>query len=82
MRLGVSRKPVRHGWRVLAFNIEQFVQLYDLRRVLETTAIDRLAEGPFQTLRRPSPSEFTCPIPAVQHEGSRAQFSHKETAHV
>jgi DNA-binding GntR family transcriptional regulator len=47
--LGVSRTPVRHGWRVLAFNFEQFEQLYDLRMVLETTAIDRLAEGPFQT---------------------------------
>jgi DNA-binding GntR family transcriptional regulator len=44
-RLGVSRTPVRHGWRVLAFNFEQFEQLYDLRIVLETMAIDRLAEG-------------------------------------
>jgi DNA-binding GntR family transcriptional regulator len=43
--LGVSRTPVRHGWRVLAFNFEQFEQLYDLRIVLETMAIDRLAEG-------------------------------------
>ena len=40
----------RSGWRVLAFNFEQFEPLYDLRMVLETTAIDRLAEGSFQTL--------------------------------
>ncbi len=32
----------RSGWRVLAFNFEQFEQLYDLRMVLETSAIERL----------------------------------------
>ena len=39
----------RSGWCVLAFNFEQFEQLYDLRMVLKTSAIDRLDEGPFQT---------------------------------
>ena len=44
----------RSGWRVLAFNFEKFVPLYDLRMVLETAAIDRLAEDPFQTQDGPS----------------------------
>ena len=32
----------RNGWRVLPFDFEQFEQLYDLRMVLETTAVQRL----------------------------------------
>jgi DNA-binding GntR family transcriptional regulator len=32
----------RSGWRVLPFDFEQFEQLYDLRMVLETTAVQRL----------------------------------------
>lgn len=36
----------RSGWRVLPFDFEQFEQLYDLRLVLETTAVRRLcADG-------------------------------------
>ena len=36
----------RSGWRVLPFDFEQFEQLYDLRMVLETTAVHRLcADG-------------------------------------
>lgn len=36
----------RSGWRVLPFDFDQFEQLYDLRMVLETTAVHRLcAEG-------------------------------------
>jgi DNA-binding GntR family transcriptional regulator len=34
----------RAGWRVLPFDFEQFEQLYDLRMVLETTAVHRLCE--------------------------------------
>jgi DNA-binding GntR family transcriptional regulator len=32
----------RSGWRVLPFDFAQFEQLYDLRMVLETTAVQRL----------------------------------------
>jgi DNA-binding GntR family transcriptional regulator len=32
----------RSGWRVLPFDFERFEQLYDLRMVLETTAVQRL----------------------------------------
>ncbi|OGO96134.1 MAG: GntR family transcriptional regulator [Curvibacter sp. GWA2_64_110] len=32
----------RNGWRVLPFDFELFEQLYDLRMVLETTAVQRL----------------------------------------
>ncbi len=34
----------RAGWRVLPFDFDQFEQLYDLRMVLETTAVQRLCE--------------------------------------
>ena len=34
----------RSGWRVLPFDFDRFEQLYDLRMVLETTAIRRLCE--------------------------------------
>jgi DNA-binding GntR family transcriptional regulator len=32
----------RSGWRVLPFDFEQFEQMYDLRMVLETTAVHRI----------------------------------------
>jgi DNA-binding GntR family transcriptional regulator len=32
----------RSGWRVLPFDFDKFDQLYDLRMVLETTAVQRL----------------------------------------
>ncbi|MFT3803578.1 MAG: GntR family transcriptional regulator [Burkholderiaceae bacterium] len=35
----------RSGWRVLPFDFDQFEQLYDLRMVLETTAVRRLCES-------------------------------------
>jgi DNA-binding GntR family transcriptional regulator len=34
----------RSGWRVLPFDFDRFEQLYDLRMVLETTAVHRLCE--------------------------------------
>jgi DNA-binding GntR family transcriptional regulator len=34
----------RSGWRVLPFDFEQFEQFYDLRMILETTAVHRLCE--------------------------------------
>lgn len=34
----------RSGWRVLPFDFEKFEQLYDLRMVLETAAVQRLCE--------------------------------------
>lgn len=35
----------RSGWRVLPFDFDKFEQLYDLRMVLETTAVQRLCSG-------------------------------------
>lgn len=35
----------RSGWRVLPFDFEQFDQLYDLRMVLETAAVQRICGG-------------------------------------
>ena len=34
----------RSGWRVLPFDFDKFDQLYDLRMVLETTAVQRLCQ--------------------------------------
>ncbi len=43
---GVVEVLFRSGWRVLPFDFAQFEQLYDLRMVLETTAVQRLcADG-------------------------------------
>jgi len=39
---GVVEVMFRSGWRVLPFDFERFDQLYDLRMVLETTAVHRL----------------------------------------
>jgi DNA-binding GntR family transcriptional regulator len=39
---GVVEVLFRSGWRVLPFDFERFDQLYDLRMVLETTAVHRL----------------------------------------
>ena len=41
---GLVEVLFRSGWRVLPFDFEQFEQLYDLRMVLETTAVHRLCE--------------------------------------
>lgn len=35
----------RSGWRVMPFNFARFEQLYELRRVLEVTAVHRLCEA-------------------------------------
>jgi len=35
----------RNGWRVLPFDFERFDQLYDLRVLIETEAVQRLCEG-------------------------------------
>jgi DNA-binding GntR family transcriptional regulator len=39
----------RNGWRVLPFDFNQFEELYDLRMVLETTAVHRLCESAIKT---------------------------------
>ena len=39
---GMVEVLFRSGWRVLPFDFDQFEQLYDLRMVLETTAVQRL----------------------------------------
>jgi DNA-binding GntR family transcriptional regulator len=39
---GLVEVLFRSGWRVLPFDFDQFEQLYDLRMILETTAVKRL----------------------------------------
>lgn len=41
---GLVEVLFRSGWRVLPFDFEQFEQFYDLRMVLETTAVHRLCD--------------------------------------
>lgn len=41
---GLVEVLFRSGWRVLPFDFDRFEQLYDLRMVLETTAVHRLCE--------------------------------------
>lgn len=39
---GFVEVQFRSGWRVLPFDFDRFEQLYDLRMILETTAVQRL----------------------------------------
>lgn len=41
---GLVEVMFRSGWRVLPFDFDRFDQLYDLRMVLETTAVQRLCQ--------------------------------------
>ncbi|MBC7376064.1 MAG: GntR family transcriptional regulator [Burkholderiaceae bacterium] len=41
---GLVEVLFRSGWRVLPFDFDQFEQFYDLRMVLETTAVHRLCD--------------------------------------
>jgi len=66
----------RSGWRVLPFDFDQFEQLYDLRMVLETTAVHRIcADG-----RRADQALLAQPaavwlVPPAQRSGDAAQVS-------
>ena len=42
---GIVQVLFRSGWRVLPFDFAQFEQLYDLRMVLENTAVHRICAG-------------------------------------
>ena len=50
----------RSGWRVLPFDFDQFEQLYDLRMILETTAVQRLCA---QDL--PKPAQVLADLAAI-----------------
>jgi DNA-binding GntR family transcriptional regulator len=42
----------RSGWRVLPFDFEKYEQLYDLRMVLESAAVQRLCEQRTEDMRK------------------------------
>ena len=46
---GLVEVMFRSGWRVLPFDFDKFDQLYDLRMVLETTAVQRLCQQAVDT---------------------------------
>lgn len=66
----------RSGWRVLPFDFDQFEQLYDLRMVLETTAVQRICGGDLrvdQTLLAQLAAIWL--VPAAERSGDAAQVS-------
>jgi DNA-binding GntR family transcriptional regulator len=72
---GLVEVLFRSGWRVLPFDFDQFEQLYDLRMILETTAVQRLcAQGdtPSEALQALAAIWL---VPAVQRSSDGAQVA-------
>lgn len=66
----------RSGWRVLPFDFDQFEQLYDLRMVLETTAVQRLcADGERVDRELLDQLVKIWLVPAAERSGDMAQVS-------
>lgn len=66
----------RAGWRVLPFDFDEFEQLYDLRLVLETTAVRRICEdGPRIDPKRLDALAAIWLVPAEQRSTDTAQVS-------
>ena len=66
----------RSGWRVLPFDFDQFEQLYDLRMVLETTAVHRLCEGDHRVDRSLLDGlEAIWLVPAAQRSADNVQVA-------
>ncbi len=75
----------RSGWRVLPFDFDQFEQLYDLRMVLETTAVHRLCEDGLHhagTVDRALLGELASIwlVPAAQRSADTVQVSQWDEA--
>lgn len=71
----------RSGWRVLPFDFEIFEQLYDLRMVLETTAVHRLcADG--QRVDRALLDELVAIwlVPTAQRSSDTVQVAQRDEA--
>ncbi|MGA2550621.1 MAG: GntR family transcriptional regulator [Burkholderiaceae bacterium] len=73
-REGYLEVHFKSGWSVKPFDFEQFEHLYDLRMVLETTAIRRLCEGA-ETLILAEPIEELKRIWLVPKEGRESEGS-------
>jgi DNA-binding GntR family transcriptional regulator len=71
----------RSGWRVLPFDFDQFEQLYDLRMVLETTAVHRLCETD-RRINRQMLSELGTIwlVPQAQRSSDNAQVAEWDEA--
>ncbi len=54
----------RSGWRVLPFDFDRFEQLYDLRMILETTAVQRLCRADRRS-ERPGDRELLAALSAI-----------------
>ncbi|MCW5652941.1 GntR family transcriptional regulator [Hydrogenophaga sp.] len=62
---GLVEVMFRSGWRVLPFDFDKFDQLYDLRMVLETTAVQRLCQqdvGTAETLLQELKDRWLVPV--------------------
>ena len=61
---GVVEVLFRSGWRVLPFDFDRFEQLYDLRMILETTAVQRLCRADRRS-ERPGDRELLAALSAI-----------------
>ena len=69
----------RSGWRVLPFDFEQFEQLYDLRMVLETTAVQRLCADARRVDRALLDQLIAFwLVPAAERSTDMAQVAHRD----
>lgn len=77
-RDGYLEVMFRAGWRVRPFDFRQFEELYDLRIVLESTAVRRLCEAddrvPLDALRR------TWSVPADDRESDMREVARLDEA--
>jgi DNA-binding GntR family transcriptional regulator len=76
-REGYLEVHFKSGWSVRPFDFEQFEHLYDLRMVLETTAIRRLCEGAESALRGAEVEALraTWLLPRAQRESDGARVA-------
>lgn len=67
----------RSGWRVLPFDFDQFEQLYDLRMVLETAAVQRICADDARVDRaRLADLAAIWLVPAAERSTDAAQVAH------
>ncbi|WP_035609958.1 GntR family transcriptional regulator [Hylemonella gracilis] len=73
---GLVEVLFRNGWRVLPFDFEKFEQLYDLRLVIETAAVQRLCgDNPLVDHARLEALNAVWLVPAEQRSGDIRQVA-------
>lgn len=72
---GLIEVLFRSGWRVLPFDFDRFEQLYDLRMVLETTAVQRLCAAEPQARAALEPLAAVWLVPVSQRSRDMVQVA-------